>query len=166
MTARIYVGTYGKYTGGSIEGKWLDADDYGDKDEFYGACRELHADEHDPEFMFQDYEGIPDGMISESHVDSELWDWLMLDDDDQELLQVYRENIDQSGSLAQAQGLFLGKQDSKLDWAYEWIEQTGLLDDIPDHIARYFDYKSWLHDQDCNGTSFVRHDGHVWVFNG
>ena len=64
--ARIYVGTYAKYNGGSILGKWLDLSDYSDKEEFYEACRELHKDEQDPEFMFQDWEYIPSDLIGES----------------------------------------------------------------------------------------------------
>ena len=60
---RVYVGTYGKYNNGSIKGAWLNLADYADKDAFYAACAELHKDESDPEFMFQDHEGIPEGMI-------------------------------------------------------------------------------------------------------
>lgn len=166
MTARIYVGTYGKYNSGNIDGAWLDVEDYGDKAEFYEACAVLHANENDPEYMFQDYEGIPDGMVSESHVDEELWVWSLLSDDDQELMAVYRDNIDQAGTLEQARGLFLGKYETKLEWAESWIEDTGMLYGIPDHVSQYFDYSAWLHDQECNGTSFVRHDGQVWVFHG
>lgn len=36
---------------------------------FLAACAELHKDEHDPEFMFQDWEGIPAEMISESYIE-------------------------------------------------------------------------------------------------
>lgn len=64
--ARVYVGTYNKYNNGSLFGKWLDLSDYSDKDEFLEACRELHKDEQDPELMFQDYENIPEALISES----------------------------------------------------------------------------------------------------
>ena len=53
--ASVYVGTYGKYNNGSLLGAWLDLSDYADKEEFYEACRELHKDEEDAEFMFQDY---------------------------------------------------------------------------------------------------------------
>lgn len=73
MTMRIYVGTYAKYNDGNLFGKWLDLEDYADHDDFYEACAELHADEEDPEFMFQDWEGIPSDMISESHVSPECW---------------------------------------------------------------------------------------------
>ena len=66
--ARVYVGTYGKYNNGSLFGAWLDLSDYADKEEFYEACRELHKDEEDAEFMFQDYENIPENLISESWI--------------------------------------------------------------------------------------------------
>lgn len=72
--ASIYVGTYGKYNAGSIFGKWLNLSDYADKEEFYIACRELHNDEADPEFMFQDYENIPDGLIGESWISDKIFD--------------------------------------------------------------------------------------------
>jgi len=42
---RIYVGTYAKYNSGSIAGKWLDLEDYSDKEAFLEACAELHKDE-------------------------------------------------------------------------------------------------------------------------
>ena len=71
---RVYVGTYKKYNEGSIFGKWLNILDYDDIDEFYEACRELHKDEDDPEFMFQDWEYIPDEYISECSIDKEIFD--------------------------------------------------------------------------------------------
>ena len=52
----IYVGTYQKYNEGSLYGKWIDLLDYSDLEEFYKDIRELHKDEDDPEFMFQDWE--------------------------------------------------------------------------------------------------------------
>ena len=58
--------TYGKYNNGSLSGAWLDLSDYSDKEEFYEACRELHKDEEDAEYMFQDWENVPEGLIGES----------------------------------------------------------------------------------------------------
>ena len=66
--ASVYVGTYGKYNNGSLFGAWLDLSDYADKEEFYEACRELHKDEEDAEFMFQDWENVPEGLIGESWI--------------------------------------------------------------------------------------------------
>jgi len=64
--ARIYLGTYAKYNEGSIEGKWFDLSDFSDKDEFYEVCKELHADEENPEYMLQDWKNIPDELIGKS----------------------------------------------------------------------------------------------------
>ena len=51
--AKVYVGTYAKYNNGSLSGAWLDLSDYSDKEEFYEACRELHKDEEDAEYIPQ-----------------------------------------------------------------------------------------------------------------
>lgn len=64
----VYCGTYGKYNSGSLQGKWLNVEDYDSKEAFLKACGELHEDERDPELMFQDWEDIPDGLISESWI--------------------------------------------------------------------------------------------------
>lgn len=68
---RLYVGTYAKYNGGSIAGKWLDLDEFEDYDSFVTACKELHADEANPEYMIQDFEGFPKAFYSESGLPSE-----------------------------------------------------------------------------------------------
>ena len=72
--ARVYVGTYHKYNNGSLDGKWLNLADYANKAEFLKACKQLHKDEADPEFMFQDWENIPSWMISESSISDEVWE--------------------------------------------------------------------------------------------
>ncbi len=74
--ARVYVGTYAKYNGGSIFGQWLTLSDYADKEEFYTTCRELHNDEEDPEFMFQDFENIPNGLIGECWISDSIFEVL------------------------------------------------------------------------------------------
>jgi len=70
---RVYCGTYAKYNDGNISGHWLDLEDYTDKDAFIEACKELHNDETDPELMFQDYENIPDGYMTECSIDESLF---------------------------------------------------------------------------------------------
>ena len=60
--AQVYVGTYKKYNEGSINGGWLDLADYKTYDDFLKACRRLHKNERDPEFMIQDTQDFPDGL--------------------------------------------------------------------------------------------------------
>ena len=73
-TPRIYVGTFRKYNEGSIKGAWLDLTDYSSKEEFYEACAELHKDETDPEFMFQDWENIPAEYVGESWLSDDFYE--------------------------------------------------------------------------------------------
>ncbi len=166
--ASIYVGTYAKYNAGSIAGAWLDLEDYSSPDEFYAAARNLHADEPDPELMFQDWGGIPNGMVGECYLDGEaLWEWIDLDESDKELLTVYREEIDRTGTLEQAQEAFRGRYDDEEDWARNWWEDTGMLADIPEHARAYIDFERYARDARYGGNvTFVRHKGECWVFLG
>ena len=66
--ARCYVGTYGKYNGGSLAGGWLDLSDYATYQDFLKACKELHKNESDPEFMIQDWENLPDGFAADEWI--------------------------------------------------------------------------------------------------
>lgn len=65
-TPRVYCGTYGKYSRGSIAGGWIDIAKYASGEDVLKACAALHRDEADPEFMFQDYENFPMWFYSES----------------------------------------------------------------------------------------------------
>ena len=162
---RVYVGTYGKYNNGSLKGAWLNLADYADKEAFLAACAELHRGEHDPEFMFQDWENIPDGMISESGIEDALWDWLALDDDDKELLAAYRSAVDQAGTIDQARDAFMGTFESEEGWAESYLDDTGLLKEVPESLRGYIDFERYARDAGYNGMTFVRHGGKVWVFN-
>lgn len=62
MNTRVYVGTYRKYNNGSLAGGWIDLADCEDYKQFLAKCKALHKNEHDPEFMIQDFEGFPDGL--------------------------------------------------------------------------------------------------------
>jgi antirestriction protein len=164
---RIYVGTYAKYNAGSIAGQWLDLENYSDRDSFLEACRELHKNEQDPELMFQDFEGFPREFYSESSAPpAALWSWLELDEDDRDLLTVYKEHVNQDGDFDEAHGAFAGKFDSKEDWAAQFLEDTGTLESIPENLRNYFDHEAYARDAEYGGDMhFVRHDGEVWAFH-
>lgn len=165
MTARLYVGTYAKYNAGSIAGKWLELEDYADKESFLKACAELHADESDPEFMFQDFEGFPRALYSEGSVSEKIWEWLELSEDDRELLTVYQDNVNSDADIKEARDRFAGRFDDEKDWAANFLDDTGALEAIPENLRYYFDYEAYARDADLNGdVAFVRRDGDVWVF--
>lgn len=169
-TPRVYVGTYGAYNNGNLHGAWLNLDDYCDIYGFNEAVNELHAAEiaiyGEIEPMFQDHEGIPDKYICESHLSPAVWDeWVSLDDDDKEVLELFLDNCNQYGTLEQARDAYMGRADSKADWAEEFLSDTGLMDSIPEHLRCYFDFEKYACDVGISDVTFVHHLGGVWVFS-
>ena len=149
--AAIYVGTYKKYNEGSLFGEWMKLSDYADKDEFYKACAELHKDEEDPEFMFQDWEYIPDSLIGESWVSAKAWDLMNADEDDLEIVTHYLnacsidiDDYDDIDDLVEeAKDKFVGHYESLEDIGREMADSC---ERIPQWIERYFDYESYGRD--------------------
>ena len=70
----VYCGTYGKYNDGSLCGLWVDISSFCDYDDFIRFCKAIHADEEDPELMFQDFEGFPRQWYDESGLDEDDFD--------------------------------------------------------------------------------------------
>lgn len=148
MKPQVYVGTYAKYNDGSIFGAWVDLSSFDSHDAFIEHCKALHKDEQDPELMFQDYEGFPEYYYNECEIDPDLWDnYINLDDDDKLLLEAYIDATgDNDATIDDARDSFYGKFDSDFDFAYDYIESTGLLSGLDESIKRYFDYETFTGD--------------------
>jgi len=168
-TPRIYVGTYGKYNNCSIDGKWIDLLDYSNKEDFYTYCAELHNDEEEPEFMFQDYENIPESLIGESWLSDNIFEYFELlekiDNEDAFLAFIsnygYDLNSEDISSLEDKfTDSFQGEFRSEEDFAYDIAEQTL---EIPDNISSYFDYEKFARDLFMDGYTFI--DGYVFSDN-
>ena len=137
----VYVGTYGKYNGGSLEGGWVNLDEFDSKQDFLRYCiQQLHANERDAELIFQDWEYIPDGFIGESFISDRLWDFINLDTPYDVKLAVANAlnnpeeaiNVLESGDYR----LFPGC-DSVEDIVYEYLDE-GIMPSRPEN---YFDYE-------------------------
>jgi antirestriction protein len=166
--ASIYVGTYAKYNDGSIFGKWLKLSDYADRNEFYEACAELHSDEEDPEYMFQDYEHIPKGLIGESWLSENAFEVLEalgnLNDNDMEAFLIWCDNDHKDFSssdidelISDFQDDYRGHYNSEEDFARELVDQR---EDLNDFALEYFDYEAYARDLFCG--SYWSEDGHVF----
>lgn len=163
---KIYVGTYGKYNSGSIFGAWLDMDDYTDQEDFENACQELHKGEHDPEFMFQDYEGFPDGMCDESYIDPKFWEWHSMGEHEKEMIEAfYKAGGDTDAEFSHIEDCFCGEWGSFSDFVYEHFTECN---EIPDHLSHYIDWekveRDWEGDYHYTDTSFDCYNNNNSVF--
>lgn len=147
----VYVGTFAKYNSGDLTGAWLDLSAYSDLAEFLEACAALHSDENDPEIMFQDYQGFPTSYFGESWIDAALWDWLNLDEIDREMVTLYRHEVDCEASIEDIKERFYGSYISAEAWAEDWLEATGGLEGVPDHLVNYIDFEAYARDARLGG---------------
>ena len=145
---KIYVGTYHKYNCGSIEGAWLDLDDYADANEFYQACEELHSDEEDAELMFQDWEDIPERLAGECMNVRELYEYReMLERvSDAEAFEVFVGHYGSADVEAFDQA-FMGEWDSEEAYAENLMEEcySDVLKAMGS-LSYYFDYGAFARD--------------------
>jgi len=164
MTMRIYVGTYAKYNDGNLFGKWLYIENYSDKEEFLKACAELHSDEEDPELMFQDWEGVPDDMVSECWLDPECWELIeAYDEFDEDAVKAYIYCFGE-WNRGDFQDRYRGEYDSWEDFAEQLVDELGYLYEIPEHLRYYFDYEKYARDLRLGGD-VCEHDGYYFWNN-
>jgi antirestriction protein len=170
MEAKLYVGTYSKYNAGRLTGKWLDLTEYSDKEEFYEACQEFHKDEEDPEFMFQDYEGIlhdmPSWLIEESYIDSDVFDYLQAFENDEERAEAFFKWVKYAGYkgdyyylMSKFEEAYEGKYSSPEDYAEYLVEEMGILKAMG-RYSYYFDYSAFA--RDLFMTDYMYLDGVVY----
>lgn len=163
----VYVGTYSKYTQGVIRGVWAHLPDFRDKEDFLQFCREeVHPDEDDPELMFQSWEqeAIPKGMVSEHCIDPELWDYLQLEEWEQEAIRVYRKEVSSSVSIDSILESYRGKFDSVEDWASESLISSGIFAGMPDVFELFFDWKAYARDA-ALWVHVAEVEGFVYIFD-
>ncbi len=161
---RVYVGTYNKYNNGSLKGEWLNVADFGSKEDFYTRAAEIHSDEGDPELMFQDYEGIASALISESSIDDVVFE---IADEDEETIanfNAFVESMD-STDFSKFQDAFFGRYKSEVDYAESYVDECGLLSEMPDYLQHYFDYERFARDLFISDVYFHAETGCVFSRN-
>ena len=146
---KLYCGTYAKYAAGSIDGRWVDLNN-SDPELFDAECRQIHSSEHDPEFMFQDCEGLPDTLYSECGTHPQLFDWLALDDDQRQLSAFLMDSVNWSpdDAINAAEDGVVQLYTGRLDFfALDQIEAFYTYD-LPEHLI---DAEAYCRDLICNG---------------
>lgn len=156
--ASIYVGTYKKYNEGSIYGEWVKLADFSSKEDFYEYCAELHKDEEDAEFMFQDTEYIPKEFVSESYVDEALWELLDMDEYKLDKVLIYHEatGYNLQECLNNYDNMFYFRKRDAYDTMYELYPQLA-------EIEKYnLDFVTISENDFCNQYTEVEYNGETY----
>lgn len=143
---QLYISTWGKYNSGSLDGAWFNLTDYDDYSEFMRAVRELHKDEDDPEYMIQDYQGIPDGIIDNSGyywITAEDFDRIKeieeLDETERRAYLSYLNATSGYGDIESFRDAFMGEFDSEYDYIDHCIEEGFFSQET---LLNHIDYQS------------------------
>ena len=145
----LYCGTYGKYNSGNLCGMWVDLSTFDSYEDFENFCLAIHADEADPELMYQDYENMPRSLYHESMGEEEFNNLLeyceLCDDYSVSAVDDFLE-WSSSDDLGRMHDAYVGVYDSEEDFAEEIVSDCYDLDNMMGSLACYFDYEKFARD--------------------
>ena len=145
----LYCGTYGKYNSGNLSGMWVDLSTFDDYEEFINFCLAIHADEEDPELMYQDFENMPDSLYHESMGEkgfNKIAKYCELCDEyGVEAVDDFLE-WDSTEDLDNMHDAYVGVYDSREDFAREIVSDCYDIENIMGNLACYFDYEAFARD--------------------
>ena len=145
----LYCGTYGKYNSGNLRGMWVDLSTFDYYEDFENFCLAIHADEADPELMYQDYENMPRSLYHESMGEegfNKIAEYCELCDDySVEAVDDFLE-WSSSDDLDRMHDAYVGVYDSEEDFAEEIVSDCYDLDNMMGSLACYFDYEKFARD--------------------
>ena len=145
----LYCGTYGKYNSGNLRGMWVDLSTFDYYEDFVNFCNAIHADEEEPELMYQDGENIPDSLCSESMGEEEFNNLLkyceLCDEYNVSAVDDFLE-IFSPEDLDMMYESYVGVYDSKEDFAREIVSDCYDIEKMMGDLACYFDYEAFARD--------------------
>ena len=145
----LYCGTYGKYNSGNLSGMWVDLSTFDDYEEFINFCKAIHADEEDPELMYQDYENMPGSLYHESMGEegfNKIEEYCELCDDYSVSAVDDFLEWDSTEDLDNMHDAYVGVYDSREDFAREIVSDCYDIENIMGNLACYFDYEAFARD--------------------
>ncbi len=147
---RIYVASLSDYNAGRLHGVWIDLDglDQADIEEAVATMLRASREPLAEEWAIHDYEfsGIK---IAESEDFGTVATLAAAITEHGPALAAYWEyigTIDANDLADSFEEAFQGEYDSETAYAEELIEDSGTLANVPDYIARYFDYEAYARD--------------------
>lgn len=170
-TPRVWIGCLACYNEGRLVGDWFDAVTADEVTTYDVHGAHSRADSHDELWCF-DHENIPvrgelDTLTAaawgrclaevDEHQRPALIAWVESGD------YVAEGNTDLP-SISDFEERYQGEWESFDDYAQQFADDIGLLADVPEEIARYFDWQAWTRDLAMDYSTYDNPEGGVFVF--
>lgn len=170
-TPRAWVGCLGCYNSGTLNGKWLEADECGDlvaaglaRSGIYsnGSPSELCARCGADEFWVMDHEGLPAAVLSgecspwEFAEIAAAWETV----EEPAMVAAYLSWLGERVTGANVAELAERARDawtgceSVTEYAETYLEESGLLESVPESLRGYFDVSAFARDLELGGDLF------------
>lgn len=164
----VWIGCLACYNAGRLTGDWYDATeaDQITPARLHGGVSTTHE-----ELWIFDHEHLPiDGECSPQEAAKLA---RHLEEADEHLRQAFLAWISSGSHVLDGDNLpdhgeftdrYCGHWDSFEDYAHNLADDTGLLQDLPEHVTRYFNWSSWTSDLEHDYTVLTAAEGGVYVF--
>lgn len=167
---RVFITNLGKYNEGELIGKWLDLPCEDTEEELASIGVSDEPDEkgnYYEEYFITDYEndygykvGEYDSLDDLNEMAEELEN---LDEYDKEIVNAFIENgsnVEEAlEHFRDGDYMLFSNCSDMTDVAYQYIEETGLLDGVPETLRNYFDYEAYGRDMSYEGTFIFTDNG-------
>lgn len=171
MEQRIYVADLAAYNAGVLHGEWISLNGK-DADDVYAEISAMLAKSPgslDREWAIHDHEGFAPYEVSEYADIADLCDLVdAVEVHGTALLALVDHlRLDTAAAVSYHEDNFNGEWNSLSEWAEDWLDGVGSLNDLPDNLKHYFDYESFANDCEMGGDIFTldADGGRIWVYS-
>lgn len=170
-TPRVYVACLAAYNNGKLHGTWINADQ--DADDIRAGIADMlkaSPETNAEEWAIHDFEGFGGLRLSEGEDIEQLVELAELITEHGDVSAKLVDHVGGLQYLEHAKTLmedeYAGAHDSLEDFAYEFLEDTGQLESVPDNLRPYFDSEKFGRDLELGGDVFTidGENGQVHVF--
>ncbi len=158
LNPRIYVACLAAYNAGKLHGNWIDANQ--EPDDIMADIQEMLVASPEPdaeEWAIHDYEGFESLSLSEYESTERVSELAAFIEEHGELgaqvMNYYGHSLDEA---RQALGEnYCGEYQSLEDYAEQFAEDCGYLNQVPENLRSYIDFERMGRDMELGGDIFT-----------
>ena len=163
---KAFITNLGKYNEGELIGKWIDFPI--SDEELKEVFEEIGINERYEEFFFTDYENNAFGLGEFESIErlNQIGEMLEGLEDEEILFSILDYGYDAEEAIEivkDCEYVFYNNCNDMTDVAYEYVEQSGMLDNIPEFAQIYFNYEQFGRDLMIEGKFVGCGDGYIEI---